>query len=164
MHSEWPEVIILSFEHFKYKRVTAVYQYIVNKWEVLEPLKVLVYSSLFKSILIWKQAISTMTPDKGNSYSLHAGTFCMPFCCLLNFYDFFKERNTIGVSDSLDPDHAQHFVRPDLVPNCLQRLSAEDTSLYDMISKTMVIPIYLYKAGWRCMCSIIKNPGSKSSP
>ena len=36
--------------------------------------------------------------------------------------------NTIGVSNSLDLDQAQHFVGPDLGPNCLQRLSAEDTS------------------------------------
>ena len=28
------------------------------------------------------------------------------------------------MSNSLDPDHAQHFVRPDLGQNCLQRLSA----------------------------------------
>ena len=27
--------------------------------------------------------------------------------------------NTIRVSNSLDPDQAQHFVRPDLGPNCL---------------------------------------------
>ena len=32
--------------------------------------------------------------------------------------------NTILVSNSLDPDQAQHFVGPDLGPNCLQRLSA----------------------------------------
>ena len=30
--------------------------------------------------------------------------------------------NTISVSNNLDPDQAQHFVRPDLGPNCLQRL------------------------------------------
>ena len=35
--------------------------------------------------------------------------------------DFF---NTIRVSNSLDQDQAQHFVGPDLGPNCLQRLSA----------------------------------------
>ena len=29
---------------------------------------------------------------------------------------------------SLDPDQARHFVGPDLGPNCLQRLSADDTS------------------------------------
>ena len=32
-------------------------------------------------------------------------------------------RNMIRMSNSLDPDH----VRPDLGPNCLQRLSADDT-------------------------------------
>ena len=34
-------------------------------------------------------------------------------------------RNTIRVSNSLDPNQAQHFVRPDQGPNCLQKLSAE---------------------------------------
>ena len=29
--------------------------------------------------------------------------------------------NTIKVSNSLDPDQARHFVRPDLGPNCLQK-------------------------------------------
>ena len=33
------------------------------------------------------------------------------------------------MSDSLDQDEAQHFVGPDLSPPCLQKLSAEDTSL-----------------------------------
>ena len=40
--------------------------------------------------------------------------------------DFF---NTIRVSNSLAPDQARHFVGPDLGPNCLQRLSADDKSL-----------------------------------
>ena len=31
------------------------------------------------------------------------------------------------MSNSLDPDQARHFVRLDLSPNCLQRLSADDT-------------------------------------
>ena len=30
-------------------------------------------------------------------------------------------RNTIRVSNSLDPDEAEHFVGPDLVPNYLQK-------------------------------------------
>ena len=30
--------------------------------------------------------------------------------------------------NSLDPDQAQHFVEPDQGPNCLQKLSADDTS------------------------------------
>ena len=33
------------------------------------------------------------------------------------------------MSNSLDPDQAQHFVGPDLGPNCLQRLSAVDKEL-----------------------------------
>ena len=32
------------------------------------------------------------------------------------------------MSNSLDPDQARHFIEPDLSPNCLQVLSAEDTS------------------------------------
>ena len=32
------------------------------------------------------------------------------------------------MSNSLDPDQARHFVGPDLDPNCLERLSANDTS------------------------------------
>ena len=35
--------------------------------------------------------------------------------------------NIINVSNNLDPDQARHYVGPDLVPNCLQRLSADDT-------------------------------------
>ena len=31
------------------------------------------------------------------------------------------------MSNSLDPDQARRFVGPDLGPNCLQRLSADDT-------------------------------------
>ena len=33
------------------------------------------------------------------------------------------------VWNSLDPGQARHFVGPDLDPNCLQRLSADDTSM-----------------------------------
>ena len=32
------------------------------------------------------------------------------------------------MSNSLDPDQAQHSVGPDLCPNCLQRLYTDDTS------------------------------------
>ena len=41
------------------------------------------------------------------------------------------------VSNSLDPDQAQHLVGPDLDPNCLQRLSAEDNSRQGVTFKTM---------------------------
>ena len=59
------------------------------------------------------------------------------FCCLLTFYkiNFFNFSfsknaftNTIIVSNSLDPDQAQHSVGPGLGPNCLRRLSADKTS------------------------------------
>ena len=36
-------------------------------------------------------------------------------------------RNIIRMSNSLDPDQAQRFVGPDLGPNCLPSLSADDT-------------------------------------
>ena len=32
------------------------------------------------------------------------------------------------MSNSLDPDQARQFVGPDLGSNCLQKLSADDTS------------------------------------
>ena len=41
-----------------------------------------------------------------------------------NFFE--KKRNTIRVSNSLDPDQARHYVGPGLGTNCLQRLSADD--------------------------------------
>ena len=44
--------------------------------------------------------------------------------------------NTIRVSNSLDPDQARLFVRPDLGPNCLHRLSADDTVFLCAVGKT----------------------------
>ena len=62
-------------------------------------------------------------------------------CILISFYysftliycDIFYSLNTrffntVRVSNSLDPDQARHFVGPDLGPNCLQRLSADNKS------------------------------------
>ena len=53
----------------------------------------------------------------------------------LSSADFFSKstfsknsfRNTIKVSNRMDPDQAQCFVGPDMDPNCLQRLSADIT-------------------------------------
>ena len=48
---------------------------------------------------------------------------------LLSSAVFFQNhlfRNTIRVSNSLDPDQARRFVGPDLGLNCLKRLSADD--------------------------------------
>ena len=50
--------------------------------------------------------------------------------------------NISGESSSLDPDHAQRFVGPDLCRNCLQRLSADDT-IY--ISKEFMATIQVNK-------------------
>ena len=65
--------------------------------------------------------------------TLHAGQFFMFFFCRLLIFSksmFLKNsfRNTNRVSNILDPDQAGHFVGPDLGPNCLQGLSADDTS------------------------------------
>ena len=53
-------------------------------------------------------------------------------CFLLTFFKihFFENsfRSTIRVSNSLDPEQARHFVGPGLGPNCLQMLSADNTS------------------------------------
>ena len=63
------------------------------------------------------------------SVTLHAEKFVHKFLSSTEYF-FFKInifqnsfRNTIRVSKSLDQDLAWHFVRPDLSPNCLQRLS-----------------------------------------
>ena len=37
-------------------------------------------------------------------------------------------RNTIRVLNDSDPDQDRHYVSPDLGPNCLQRLSADNKS------------------------------------
>ena len=50
----------------------------------------------------------------------------------LSSVDFFQkilsEYSQSVKINSLDPDQARHFVRPDLGTNCLQKLSADDTS------------------------------------
>ena len=46
------------------------------------------------------------------------------------------------MSNSLDPDQARRFVGPDLGPNCLQRLSADDTGrqrVETLISTSLII-------------------------
>ena len=57
---------------------------------------------------------------------------CVCFFCRLVFFSSQKLtfsiksfRSSIGVPKNLDPDRARHFVGPDLVPNCLQRLTTE---------------------------------------
>ena len=47
------------------------------------------------------------------------GFFLLFFFVVSNHFFKISFRNTIGVSSSMDPDQAQHFVRPDLGPNKL---------------------------------------------
>ena len=90
--------------------------------------------------------------DICNTIPIWKGTFdnltvCMPanfscfYCHLQTFFiiHFFKQsfQNTIRVSSSLDPDHDQHSVCPDLGPNCLHRLSADDKSCRFNIAVTI---------------------------
>ena len=53
------------------------------------------------------------------------------------------------MSNSLDPDQDRHYVGPDLGPNCLQRLSADDViicafsiKLQDVENKPLVLGIH----------------------
>ena len=59
-------------------------------------------------------------------------TLCLFFCGLPSFFEnkLFRQnsfRNTFRVSNSLNPDQDRHYVCPDLGPNCLQRLPADDS-------------------------------------
>ena len=46
----------------------------------------------------------------------------------INFFEkFFQEYIQSVITNSLDPDQVRHSVGLDLGPNCLQRLSADDT-------------------------------------
>ena len=49
-------------------------------------------------------------------------------------------RNTIRVSNCLDPDQDRHYVGPVLGPNGLQRLSADDKSLLARKEFTLKAP------------------------
>ena len=40
------------------------------------------------------------------------------------------------MSNSLDPDQARHYVVPDLDPNCLKRLSTDDSSRHRVDNMT----------------------------
>ena len=53
----------------------------------------------------------------------------MLFRCLLIFFHG-RFEIFLQVSNSLDPARVRCFVRPDLDPNGLQKLSADDTSKY----------------------------------
>ena len=77
------------------------------------------------------------------SYIIYISTTCMPglfaywviLRSFLSSADFFSKSTFLkkisgipSVSNNLDPDQGGHFVGPDLGPNCLQWLSADDIS------------------------------------
>ena len=88
-------------------------------------------------MFFWFYCTSCSLPDIEH-VSKEKLNLCMlgNFSCFLSSADFFSKstfskiffRITIRVSNSLDPDQARHIVGPDLGPNCLQRLSVDDTS------------------------------------
>ena len=51
------------------------------------------------------------------------------FCRLLIFFQSQLFEKTISGINSLDPDQDRGFVGPDLGPNCLQKLPADDTCM-----------------------------------
>ena len=84
-----------------------------------------------------------MQVTKQQRKKVTADQYVKLFACWVIFHDFLSSadfyiqnlsfrkisfRNTIRVSNRLDPDQAQRNVGPDLGPNCLQRLSADNTS------------------------------------
>ena len=69
------------------------------------------------------------------------------------FFMKYSCRNTIRVSNSMAPDQAQHIVGPDLGPNCLHKLSADDTSrqrVNDRFDLMLNIPVNNISVMLRC--------------
>ena len=66
---------------------------------------------------------------------------------IFQIYIFSKNsfRNTIRVSNSLDPDQARQNVGPDMGPNCLQKLSADDNKI------TLNIAMCIAMRGIQCV-------------
>ena len=62
-----------------------------------------------------------------NLLVFHAFLSSADFFFKINFFEKILSGNTIRVSNSLHPDQARPSVGPDLGPNCLQRLSADNT-------------------------------------
>ena len=68
---------------------------------------------------MWSAAIMTGTLTLCMRIILHAFLLSVDLFFKLTFSKT-PFRNTIRVSNSLDPDQARRFVGPDLDPNCLQ--------------------------------------------
>ena len=80
------------------------------------------------------------------------------FCCpLLTFFKltfkkkYFRSTITLTVSNGLNRDQDRHSVYPDLVPSCMQKLSADDKkwslarkelNMYDFNLKTRSVGLF----------------------
>ena len=90
---------------------------------------------ILKTLQIFENVVCVVLKVYMN-ISLHAGKLFMIFVVCCFFVCFFSKitftknsfTKTIKVSNRLDPDQDRHSVGPDLGPNCLQGLSADDTS------------------------------------
>ena len=82
------------------------------------------------------------------------GIFECLYCRLLTFLKlsiYFHNvffRNTIRVSNGLDPDQDRRSVGPDLGPNCLQKLSADDKS---PLARKELIRSYVTESAFRVL-------------
>ena len=75
------------------------------------------------------------------------------YCSFQNQLLKLSFRDTISVPNSLVPDQARRFVGLDLGTNCLQRLSAEDTSRQLIKAYLRLGDIWFQKARlWRLNC------------
>ena len=79
--------------------------------------------------------------------SLPTGKFRLLLCRLILFNITFSKsffRNTIRVSNILDPDQVQRFVGPDLGQICSQRLSAEYTIGKELERRSSLQPLKFF--------------------
>ena len=80
------------------------------------------------------------------------GKFFMVYLLCADFFQnqLFRKilRNTVRVSNSIDPDQVQHFVTTDLGPNCLQRLSAENSGKLRCTFHSLYTFVYLLGHTW----------------
>ena len=91
------------------------------------------------------------------------------FQSLLSSVEFFQNqlfrfffRNTIWVSNRLDPDQARHVVWPDLGPICLQRFTDDTSSrqcVFEISSKCRLLMFRIVRPNFNDIVSIESYSG-----
>ena len=92
-------------------------------------------SGCFRQVLLYSKEVYQREDTECKSMCTITLCLLRNFSCFFTVCWFFSKstfsknsfRNTIWVSNRLDQDQAWHYVRPDLDPNGLQKLSADDT-------------------------------------